>query len=428
MIMFGKAVLLLSALLSVIGTSVAAQELRGHGGPVRAVAVSRDGTRAMTGSFDQSAILWQLEKGSAEAVLRFHQGAVNAVIALPDGGFATGGEDGRIAIWKEAGPVPLRVFDAHRAPVAGLALSSDGRAIASASWDETVRLTPLDGTAAIERTGHKGPVNGVAFLPDGSLVSAGYDATLRIWPTDGTVSRNIVLSAPLNGVAVLPGGDMAVAAADGHLRLVTQAGSVADEIVIGPTPLIALALSADGRSLAVGGLQGQVAVLDTATRTIRATLTGPGLPVWSLAFHPNGREILTGGADRLVRRWNAVTGEHMGAVQPVRGPDVLGGLEGERGAQVFRACAACHTVTPDGGNRAGPTLHGVFGRRIAKAPGFNYSAALTGMDIVWNRETIAKLFEIGPNAYTPGTKMPEQTISSADDRKALVDWLEKVTR
>ena len=95
---------------------------------------------------------------------------------------------------------------------------------------------------------------------------------------------------------------------------------------------------------------------------------------------------------------------------------------------LFQACAACHTLTPDGGNRAGPTLHGVFGRRIATAPGYNFSPALKDLDIVWGRETIARLFEIGPSRYTPGTKMPEQTINNHADREALVRFLEKATR
>ena len=78
-------------------------------------------------------------------------------------------------------------------------------------------------------------------------------------------------------------------------------------------------------------------------------------------------------------------------------------------------------------NRAGPSLHGVFGRRIATAPGYNFSEALKRLDIVWSAETIGKLFEIGPSRYTPGTKMPEQTIGSAEDRAALVRFLAKAT-
>jgi cytochrome c len=49
------------------------------------------------------------------------------------------------------------------------------------------------------------------------------------------------------------------------------------------------------------------------------------------------------------------------------------------------------------------------------------------MDIVWTPETVSKLFELGPNAYTPGTKMPEQRISSAEDRKALTEFLARAT-
>jgi cytochrome c len=407
---------------------VAAQELRGHGGPVRAIAVAPDGASAMTGSFDQSAILWSLSGGTAEAVLRFHEGAVNAVAAVPGLGFATGAEDGRIALWREAAAEPAEVIEGHKGPVAALAVSADGHRIASASWDGTARITTREGGAALAFEGHQGPVNGVAFLPGGGLVTAGYDATLRIWPADTGAPRIVMLPAPLNGVVVAPDGEIAVAAADGRLRLFAPDGEARGEVAVGETPLIALALSADGTTLATGGLRGQVALIDRAARRIRATLVGPGLPVWSLAFLPDGRQILSGGADRLVRRWNAVTGEHIGTVVPRAGADVLAAFNGERGARVFRACAACHTLTPSDGNRAGPTLHGIFGRRIASAPGYAYSEAFRTMDIVWTKETVAKLFEIGPNAYTPGTKMPEQTIGSAEDRQALVDWLEKVTR
>src|SRR5262249_60994558 len=80
------------------------------------------------------------------------------------------------------------------------------------------------------------------------------------------------------------------------------------------------------------------------------------------------------------------------------------------------------------GVRAGPTLAGVFGRKIATLPGYNFSEALKKLTIVWTPETVAKLFEIGPAAYTPGTKMPEQRIGSAEDREALVKFLEKATK
>jgi cytochrome c len=94
---------------------------------------------------------------------------------------------------------------------------------------------------------------------------------------------------------------------------------------------------------------------------------------------------------------------------------------------MFRACIACHTLSGKETPRAGPTLAGLYGRRIASLPGYRFSEALNGMDIVWTPETVAKLFEVGPNAYTPGTKMPDQRIGSPDDRKALTDFLARAT-
>jgi cytochrome c len=129
----------------------------------------------------------------------------------------------------------------------------------------------------------------------------------------------------------------------------------------------------------------------------------------------------------MIRRWDASSGEPIGAVAVGAPEDPLAAYAGEHGAEVFRSCVACHTLSPDEGNKAGPTLHGIFGRRIATLPGYNFSPALKKLDIVWTPETVSKLFEVGPEHYTPGTKMPEQTIESAEDRKALVEFLAKTT-
>src|SRR5437667_3030777 len=74
-------------------------QLRGHGGPVRALAISPDASEAVSGSFDTAVIRWSLQKNAAEQVLRFHDGAVDAVAFLKDRRIVTAGEDARIAIW-----------------------------------------------------------------------------------------------------------------------------------------------------------------------------------------------------------------------------------------------------------------------------------------------------------------------------------------
>src|SRR5215217_4016934 len=247
--------------------SPALAQLRGHGGPVRAVAVSPDGRLALSGSFDQSAILWSLDQGTALAVLRFHDGAVNAAAALADGRFATGGEDGRIALWRAGEAAPVRVIEPHKGPIVALAVSPDGSAIASDSWDGTARASPLvgDGPARV-LNGHQGNVNGVAFAPGGRLVTAGYDATLRIFPPDEGAPAIVTLPTPLNAVAVAPDGEIVAGGADGGLRILTADGKPRAEVEIGPTPIIALALSPDGGRIAAATIGGVVARLPARRR------------------------------------------------------------------------------------------------------------------------------------------------------------------
>ena len=426
--------LVVASVALTIAASPTGAQLRGHGGPVRTLAVAPDGQTALSGSFDGSAIRWSLTRNSAEQVLRFHDGAVNAVATLPDGRLATAGEDGRIALWVAGEPRPARVFTGHSAPVVSLSVAPDGKTLASASWDQTVRLWPLNDEAGSKGdeprvlSGHTQNVNGVTFTADGTaVVSVGYDAALRIWrlaePDSPVVTT---LPTPLNAVTVA-GDEIVTTGADGQAYFLSLSGEVRSAVKAQSTPGIAVGASSDGKFVAVAGIRGSVAIIDRATRQVLRSLVGPGLPVWSLVFLPDNRTLLTGGNDRMVRRWNVTTGEHIGAV--VMGPeDPLVAYAGDHGADVFRACVACHTLKPDEGNRAGPTLAGIFGRKIATLPGYAFSEALKKLDIVWTPETVAKLFEIGPATYTPGTKMPEQTIGSAEDRAALVRFLEKATQ
>src|SRR5262245_65509485 len=98
------------------GISLVHAQLRGHGGPVRALAIASDGATAISGSFDSSAIRWSLAANSAIEVLRFHESAVNAVALTADGRTVTGGEDGRIAVWQRGEPQTAAVFEGPTAP------------------------------------------------------------------------------------------------------------------------------------------------------------------------------------------------------------------------------------------------------------------------------------------------------------------------
>jgi cytochrome c len=419
--------LLLAATLF-LGATAHGAELKGHGGPVQAIAVTPDGEAAVTGSFDTRAIIWSLETGEAREVLLFHEGQVSAVAAFPDGRFATAGADGRIAIWKAGQGAPVRILEGHSGPVSALAVSPDGSMLASASWDTSVRLWPLSGEEPRVFEGHDGNVNAVAFLADGTLVSAGYDANVIFWVRKaGAAPVRVAMPTPLNTLTTASGNHLLAGGADGKVRVLDRSGAIRSEFQVSRKPLIALVASPDGKYIAAAGIGDAIRLLDTTNLAPVRNFDTSGVAVWSLAFATAGKTLLAGGADHLVREWNVETGERLGAAVTGK-TDPMARYAGNPDAEVFRACVACHTLDPNDGNRAGPTLHGIFGRKIASVPGYHYSPAFRKMDIVWTPETVSKLFELGPNAYTPGTKMPEQTISNAEDRKALIRFLKAETR
>jgi len=412
--------MLLRIFLIFLPLAAMAQDLAGHGGPVRALAVM--GERLASAGFDQAIIIWNPATGQAERVIRWHQGAVNALVALPDGRLASAGEDQRIAIWG-SDEAPALLLEGHSEPVAGLAATTG--LLASAGWDGTVRLWDLaQGTARVFE-GHQGNVNAVAFA-GGALHSTGQDGTLRRWLADGTSFTLAEFGFPQTALLTLPDGTLASAGVDGAVHLVAPDGTPR-ELRSGPRPVVALATSPDGRSLAVGSIGGSVGLYALPEGRLRRSLDGPGLPVWSLAFAADGRTLWSGGQDRRVRRWDARNARPLGPLTPEAETALPAGLD-PQGAEVWRACQACHGLRPDSGPMAGPHLYKIFGRRMGSLPGYAYSQRLAQGDITWTPETLADLFTRGPDVVTPGTRMPVQRVSNAEDLAALLRFLEQATR
>ncbi len=226
----------------------------------------RTGPLGRTGSFDQSVILWRLAEGAADAVLRFHEARSTRSSPLPDGRFASAGEDGRVILWRQGRAEPEQVIGPLGAAVNALALSRDGgpprgrsarrRRQRDRAGDGRETRFPVPG----------GPVNGVAFLPSGELVATNAAGTLQVFAAPD--NPRITLSGFISPGAVVaaPDGEIVFAAADGKLRFVRD-GQVAGEVAVGETPLVAVALSADGALIAAGGIRGQAAIIERASRT-----------------------------------------------------------------------------------------------------------------------------------------------------------------
>jgi cytochrome c len=92
------------------------------------------------------------------------------------------------------------------------------------------------------------------------------------------------------------------------------------------------------------------------------------------------------------------------------------------GETSFKKCAACHKVEKGAPNGVGPNLHGIVGKAVASAEGFNYSASLKAKGGVWDEAALDAYLE-NPRKAVPGGKMAFAGISNADERKALIAWM-----
>lgn len=194
-------------------------------------------------------------------------------------------------------------------------------------------------------------------------------------------------------------------------------------------PILALAFAPDTHMLAVGDGEGYIMVIDTRNWRIshdfRATLRGP---VWALAFSANGANLHAGGLDEAMYSWPVHDlGKHdqMADTEQMflKDPSEMG--NGER--QFARKCSICHSLSLSSERRAGPTLYGVFGRQAGTVSDYSYSDRLETSDIIWSEDSINALFDLGPDHYIPGSKMPMQRITNPKDRADLIAYLRMAT-
>ena len=170
------------------------------GGEMFATAFSKDGQQLAAGGHDGIVRVWNSPSGMLLHELRGHLGEVNCVAFSPDGRYLfSGGEDDTLRVWKLKEPtkngtnfsssLPGRVLLQHAADILTVAVSPDGRYVATGGRDKLIKISDsMSGSARWETAGHSNDVSAVAFSPDGSrLASAGHDRVALVWNVaDGT--------------------------------------------------------------------------------------------------------------------------------------------------------------------------------------------------------------------------------------------------
>ena len=284
--------------------------------------------------------------------------AIYAVAISPTGQYwAAASLRGEVRVWREAGRVLHRIWQAHTNVVSTLTFSPDGLLLVSSGWDDTIKLWEVV-SGKLLWTGVQNGNVWVAFSPDGRLLaSGGADATIRLWDSQsGTVVRlmpsrggtvcwlawspdgthlasgcadgNIWVWQPhllesedqgrqlsghtywVPGLAFAPNGEqLASASFDGTVKLWNMERMECIQTFSGHTDrVIRVVWSPDGRTLASAGFDKTIWLWDTEKRRPRGVLRGHTSVIHTLAFTPDSRTLLSGCEDGTMRVWDVEGG------------------------------------------------------------------------------------------------------------------------
>jgi WD40 repeat protein/serine/threonine protein kinase len=272
--------------------------------PIETVLFTTDGASLISGGGAiGNPLVWDVGTGKKLASLPPQHRALAFSLALsPDGkNLATGGVDSSVIVWDLSARRPLITMLGHIGPVLSLTFAQDGKHLASGGADHTVRVWDLlSGKQTRLLRGHRGPVNVVVFAPDGgSIFSASEDGSVKVWnlnlePTTRTLGPP---GKYLSALALSPDGRFlaAVDYVDSSTRLWDMASGLAiASLADSPKSPLSVAFSPSGDVLAVGGNEHTITLWRVATRQPIEVLTN-NFPAGSLAFSPDSRILAVGG-------------------------------------------------------------------------------------------------------------------------------------
>ncbi|MFL5591535.1 MAG: eIF2A-related protein [Ktedonobacteraceae bacterium] len=250
--------------------------------------------------------------------LQGHTEEINQITWSPDGRLlASASNDGSIRLWDTQTAHLLHTLSAHSRYVFSVAWSPDGRLLASASDDHTIRLWDTQ-TAHLLHTlsAHSNTVWSVAWSPDGHLLaSASDDHTIRLWDAQTTHLLHTLSghSSPVWSVAwSLDGRLLASASNDGSIRLWDAQTTHSLHTLSGHSSLVySMAWFPDGHLLASDSADGTIFLWNAATGRQTRTLEGHTTSIMGISFSADNRLLASKSIDETVRLWNLDTWEEI---------------------------------------------------------------------------------------------------------------------
>ncbi|MBP5975198.1 hypothetical protein HW132_21280 [Brasilonema sp. CT11] len=238
--------------------------------------------------------------------LEGHSTAVSGLSFSPDGKMiASASTDNTVKLWSVDGRL-LKTLNGHSDPVWGVSFSPDSKTLASASHDKTVKLWSVDGQLLKTLNGHSAEVYGVSFSPDGkTLASASSDKTVKLWSVDGQLLKTLNgHSDPVWGVSFSPDGKtLASASLDKTVRLWNLRGQLLKTLSGHSNGVNGVSFSPDGKTLASASLDNTVRLWNLQGQLLK-TLSGHSAEVYGVSFSPDGKTIASASSDKTVRLWN----------------------------------------------------------------------------------------------------------------------------
>ena len=425
-----------------LSAAIAIEKLKAHGGPVKGLTISNDQKLIASASFDYSAVLWGLNPTKDLVTLIGHDAAVNTLKFSPDNSIlATGGDDNQLLLWNvkkslllEGEIEPIKLLG-HKGKIVDLAFSKDGKKLFSASWDGTIGVWDVNEKRNIKfMKGHKGPVYSIQLNKDETKIfSSGADGKIIEWN-----SKKLEYVVPIVengwGVSVFTVDEekdfITFGSTDGIIKVQSIKGQkeilrIAEDRI----PILSSFYLPKKNMLSYGNAKGRIILLNTLDWSLIRDFSAVNGPVWDNLILESDSSLFVAGLDDFITRWHIFDFPPQILEKPGPARRFHPNKEISNGERQFaRKCSVCHTLRADGKKRAGPSLHKVFGREAGTLEGYVYSEALIKSKIVWNENSISKLFEDGPDKVTPGTKMPIQKMKNKKDRLDLVLFLKEATK